>query len=84
MDCSSLRLSLRRRMALSFGALVAMLLLLAASALWQMRELSQQLSRIVEIHNALVAPDEPAAAPGTRPAPDACAPMTPEPLSGAV
>ncbi len=52
MDFSLLRLSLRRRMALSFGALVAMLLLLEASALWQMRELSQQLSRIVEIHNA--------------------------------
>ena len=52
MTFPSVRLSLRQRMALSFGALVAMLLLLAASALWQMRELSHQLSRIVETHNA--------------------------------
>jgi hypothetical protein len=28
------------------------LLVLAASALWQMRELSRQLARIVETHNA--------------------------------
>ncbi|WP_156902289.1 methyl-accepting chemotaxis protein [Azohydromonas australica] len=54
MGPTSLRpgLTLRRRMALSFGVLVGMLLLLAASALWQMRELSQQLSRIVEVHAA--------------------------------
>jgi methyl-accepting chemotaxis protein len=32
----------------------------------------------------LAAPDEPAATPGSLPAPDARAPMTPEPLSGAV
>jgi methyl-accepting chemotaxis protein len=52
MSLSSWRLGLRQRMALSFGVLVAMLLLLAAAALWQMRELAQQLSRIVETHNA--------------------------------
>jgi methyl-accepting chemotaxis protein len=52
MSLSSWRLGLRQRMALSFGVLVAMLLLLAAAALWQMREVAQQLSRIVETHNA--------------------------------
>jgi methyl-accepting chemotaxis protein len=52
MSLSSWRPDLRQRMALSFGVLVAMLLLLAAAALWQMRELAQQLSRIVETHSA--------------------------------
>lgn len=52
MILSSLSLSLRQRMAVSFGVLVAMLLVLGAAALWQMSELAQQLSRIVETHNA--------------------------------
>ncbi|ODU06497.1 MAG: hypothetical protein ABS84_17180 [Rubrivivax sp. SCN 71-131] len=47
-----LRWSLRRRLAFGFGMLVALLLVLAAQAMLQTRELGAQLSRIVEIHNA--------------------------------
>jgi len=44
-------ISLRRRMIIGFGLLVALLALLAALALVQMRQLGVQLVRIVEINN---------------------------------
>ena len=48
----TLRWNLRQRLAFGFGVLVALLLVLAAQALLQTRELGAQLSRIVEVHNA--------------------------------
>jgi methyl-accepting chemotaxis protein len=49
---ATLRWNLRQRLAFGFAMLVALLLVLAAQALLQTRELGAQLSRIVEVHNA--------------------------------
>ena len=45
------RLSVRWRLQLGFGLLVALLVALAAGSVWQLRSMGLQIERIVEGHN---------------------------------